>query len=227
VNTSFTNFSEFWYAIRARAYYREFDKEADLKMTIVIKYDVANNSTLVILKYRSWNDLPCKLIYELISKVRELVLQPSTEQIASNPFAIALLHFSSTAQWYRRAARDPRDSVRGEEDKVHLLSKEQKNELNAINVRRLHLTLRSLDQDKVQLRFMLSVINRLRQQHDLFYKLVRGAPTPEYRDWLWLRVEEEFDRFENQLMYLRLSIEDVSDRAQRLLDLVSLLPELF
>ncbi|PSN67407.1 hypothetical protein BS50DRAFT_494021 [Corynespora cassiicola Philippines] len=211
---------EFWYAIRARAYYRVVDKDADLKMTIVTKYNVATNTTVVILKYRSFNDLPCRLKQELIEKVEELVQQPSTRFIASNPFAISLLHFNSTAQWYRRAARDPRDSVRIEEEKAHEQAREKKNEVNAINVRRLHLTMRNLDQDKVQLTFILGVIDRLRKQHDLFYRLVRRQRTLEDRDWLFLRVDEEFDRLENQIIYFRSSIEDVSNRAQRLLDLL-------
>ncbi|KAF2189219.1 hypothetical protein K469DRAFT_683656 [Zopfia rhizophila CBS 207.26] len=211
---------EFWYAIRARAYYREVDQDADLKMTIVTKYDVASDTTVVLLKYRSFNDLPCRLKRELISKVHELVMQPTTESIVSNPFAITLFHFNSTAQWYRRAARDPRDSVRNEEEKAHDQAKGNKNEVNAINVRRLHLTMRNLDQDKLQLTFILGVIDRLRKQHDLFYKLVERVPVPEDRDWLYLRVDEEFDRLENQITYFRSSIEDVSNRAQRLLDLL-------
>ncbi|PVH94309.1 hypothetical protein DM02DRAFT_693534 [Periconia macrospinosa] len=198
---------EFWYAIRARAYYREVDKDADLKMTIITKYDVASDTTIVLLKYRSFNDLTSKLKRELISKVHELVMQPTTESIASNPFAITLLHFNSTAQWYRRAARDPRDRVRSEEEKAHDQAKGNKNEINAINVRRLHLTMRNLDQDKLQLTFILGVIGRL-------------LSMPEDRDWLYLRVDEEFDRLENQITYFRSSIEDVSNRAQRLLDLL-------
>lgn len=191
-------------------------------MTIVTRYDVESDTTVVLLKYRSWNDLPSKLKRELIAKVEELVMQPSTESIASNPFAITLLHFNSTAQWYRRAARDPRDSVRDEEEKAHIQAKGTRNEVNAIDVRTLHLTMRNLDQDKVQLTFILGVIDRLRKQHDLFYRLVKKVPAPEDRDWLSLRVDEEYDRLENQITYFRSSIEDVSNRAQRLLDLVSL-----
>ncbi|KAJ4368478.1 hypothetical protein N0V83_006835 [Neocucurbitaria cava] len=211
---------EFWYAIRARAYFKEVDKDADLKMTILTKYIVASNSTVVLLKYRSFNDLPCKLKCELISKLSELVMEPTTAEIAKSPFAISLLHFNSTAQWYRRAARDPRDSVRMEEEKAHVVSKQKKNEINAINVRRLHLTMRNLEQDKLQLTFILGVLDRLRKQHDLFYRLVKKSPASDDRDWLYLRVEEEYDRLENQLTYFRSSIEDVSHRAQRLLDLL-------
>jgi hypothetical protein len=190
-------------------------------MTVVTKYNVASNSTVVLLKYRSFNDLPCKLKCELISKLRELVMEPSTKEVAKSPFAVSLLHFNSTAQWYRRAARDPRDSVRQEEEKAHDVSKEKKNEVNAINVRRLHLTMRNLDQDQLQLTFILGVIDRLRKQHDLFYRLVKKTPNPDDRDRLYLRVKEEFDRLEHQLTYFRSSIVDVANRAQRLLDLVS------
>lgn len=190
-------------------------------MTIVTKYDVATESTVVLLKYRSFNDLPTKLKCDLISKLRELVDQPSTAQIAHNPFAVSLLHFNCTAQWYRRAARDPRDSVRHEEEKAHDESKNEKNEVEAINVRRLHLTMRNLDQDKLQLTQIIGTINSLRKQHESFYRFVRKKPVPEERDWLYLRVEEEFDRLDDQLHYLRASIEDVCARAQRLLDLVS------
>lgn len=81
--------------------------------------------------------------------------------------------------------------------------------------------MRNLDQDKLQLTFILGVIDRLRKQHDLFYRVVRKSHSPDDRDWLFSRVDEEFDRLENQLTYFRSSIEDVSHRAQRLLDLVS------
>ncbi|OSS54163.1 hypothetical protein B5807_00375 [Epicoccum nigrum] len=211
---------EFWYAIRARAYFRQIDKDADLKMTVVTKYNVATRSTVVLLKYRSFNDLPTKLKCDLISKLKELVCQPNTELIAHNPFAVSLLHFNCTAQWYRRAARDPRDSVRHEEEKAHDISKNKKNEVEAINVRRLHLTMRNLDQDKLQLTQIIGTISSLRKQHESFYRFVKKVSAPEDRDWLYLRVEEELDRLDDQLHYLRASIEDVCGRAQRLLDLL-------
>lgn len=189
-------------------------------MTVVTKYDVANKSTVVLLKYRSFNDLPNKLKHEIFLKLCELVLQPDTKVIAGNPFAVTLLHFNCTAQWYRRAARDPRDSVRNEEEKAHVLSNSG-NEVDAINVRRLHLTMRNLDQDRLQLTFILGVIKSLRNQHDLFYRLTKKSHILESRDSLYHRVEEKFDYFTDQFAYLRGSIEDVSNRAQRLLDLVS------
>ncbi|KAJ4365982.1 hypothetical protein N0V95_000359 [Ascochyta clinopodiicola] len=211
---------EFWYAIRARAYFREVDKDADLKITVITKYDVATETTVVILKYRSFNDLPIKLKCELISKLKELVHQKTTRSIAHSPFAATLMHFNCTAQWYRRAARDPRDSVRKEEEKAHELQKGSKNEVNAINVRRLHLTMRNLDQDKLQLTQIIGTIKSLRNQHEAFYKYVKRISAPEDRDWLYLRVDEELNRLDDQFNYQRSSIEDVSGRAQRLLDLL-------
>jgi hypothetical protein len=192
-----------------------------VKMTIITKHDVATKSTVVLLKYRSFNDLANKLKSDLVSKLEELVRRPNTQDIAANPFAVSMLHFSCTAQWYRRAARDPRDSVRIEEEKAHVLSKQQKNELKAINVRRLHLTMRNLDQDKLQLTQIIGTIRSLRKQHEWYQKFVLKMPAEEDRDWLYTRVDEELDRFEDQLKYLRASIEDVCGRAQRLLDLVS------
>lgn len=190
-------------------------------MTVVTKYDVATKSTVVLLKYRSFNDLANKLKHDLVSKLEELIKQPQTTDIAQNPFAVSMLHFNCTAQWYRRAARDPRDSVRDEEEKAHVLSKQHKNGLKAINVRRLHLTMRNLDQDKLQLTQIIGTIRSLRKQHELFQEFVLKVPAPEDRDWLYTRVEEELDRLDDQLRYLKASIEDVCGRAQRLLDLVS------
>ncbi|EZF22454.1 hypothetical protein H112_04656 [Trichophyton rubrum D6] len=207
---------DFWYAIRARAYIRAVDKEADLKMTIVTHYDVKSQSSVILLKHRSFNDLPKALKDELHDKLVDFILNPSTAALAGNPFALHLLHFNSTIQYYRRAARDPRDSVRKEEIKAHGGS----SGLEEINIQRLHLTLTSLDQDKLQLNFILGVLARLRKQHDQFYRMVKGAPDVDSRDWLYTRVEEEYDRFENQITYFKTSIEDVAARAQRLLDLL-------
>lgn len=213
---------EFWFAIRARAYYREVEAEADLKITALTKYNIATKSTLVILKYRSFNDLPDRLKREQVKKLREFVEQRSTAMVASNPFAISLLLFNSSVQWYRRAARDPRDAVRLEEEKAHENAMKGEDEREDIDLRRLHLTIRSLDQDKVQLSFILGVIARLRKQQDMFYTIVYNQLDPMHRDGLYLRVDEEFDRLENQIKYFRSSIEDVSNRAERLLNLVRL-----
>lgn len=188
-------------------------------MTIVTHYDVKSQTSVVLLKHRSFNDLPESLKTELRTKLLDFIGNPSTAALAGDPFSLHLLHFNTTIQYYRRAARDPRDSVRKEEIKAH----GGKSDIGEIDLRRLHLTLTSLDQDKVQLNFILGVISRLRLQHDRFYKLVKGVADPDERDWLYTRVEEEYDRFENQITYKKTSVEDVATRAQRLLDLVGAL----
>lgn len=134
--------AEFWYAVRARAYIRAINKEADLKVTVVTRYDAKSQTNLILLKCRSFNDLPGHLKNELTEKFKGLVQQPSTKALASNPLALHLLIFNSTIQYYRRVARDPRDSVRAEEVKAHQGVKE----LSEIDLRSLHLTLTSLDQ---------------------------------------------------------------------------------
>lgn len=78
------------------------------------------------------------------------------------------------------------------------------------------------DQDKIQLTQIIGAVKNLRKQNDLFYTPVRKATAPENRDWLYLRVKEEYDGLDNQLQHLRASIDCVYLRAQRLLDLVSL-----
>ena len=83
-----------------------------------------------------------------------------------------MLHFNCTAQWYQKAVRDPRYSVRDEEEKAHVLSKHHNNELKANNVRHLHLTMRSLDQDKLQLTQVIGTIESLRKQHEWFQKII-------------------------------------------------------
>ncbi|KMP07125.1 hypothetical protein CIRG_06806 [Coccidioides immitis RMSCC 2394] len=183
-------------------------------MTIVTHYAVKSQTSVVILKHRSFNDLPKHLKTELKHKLLDFIVNPSTATLAANPFSLHLLHFNSTIQYYRRAARDPRDSVRKEEIKAH----GGKAGVGEIDLRRLHLTLTSLDQDKVQLNFILGVISSLRVQHDRFYRLVKGIVDPDQRDWLYLRVEEEYARFENQITYFKTSIEDVATRAQRLIN---------
>lgn len=197
------------------------DKDADLKMTSITKYDVSTKSTVVIFKHRSFNDLPIKRKCELASKLKELVMQGSTERIAPSPFAAALLHFNGTAQWYRQAARDPRDSVRKEKEKSHEFHKAKKNEVDVINVRRLHLTMRNLDKDKLQLTEIIGIIESLREQHEAFYRFVKRIPGAEKKDQTYLRVDEELKRLIKQLNYQRSSIKDVFGRAQRLLNLVS------
>ncbi|KAL1615431.1 hypothetical protein SLS56_011821 [Neofusicoccum ribis] len=182
-------------------------------MTIITRYDVKTQKSIILLKYRSYNDLPSHLQTGLIEKLKELVRQPSTTKLADNPFALSLFHFSSTIQYYRRAARDPRDTIRKEEKKVHEKS-------DAVDLRMIHLALASLEQDKIQLNFILELINQLRKQHDRFFRKVKRMPNPDERGWSYVRVEEDLDRFENQVAYFRNSVQDVACRAQRLLDLL-------
>ncbi|KAL2845424.1 hypothetical protein BJY01DRAFT_234943 [Aspergillus pseudoustus] len=207
---------EFWYAIRARAYVQKLDEEADLKMTIVTRYDAKTDTTLALLKYRSFNDLPQRLHEELVGNLETFVRAHNTASLAKNPFILSIIHFNPTIQYYRRAAREPRDTTRDEEKRVHSVT----GEYARINLHKLHLTLKSLDQDKIQMSFILGVIARLRKQHEIFQALVKGIPNANERDWLYFRVEEEFDRFENQMAYFKSSVEDVARRVERLLDLL-------
>ncbi|KKK12447.1 hypothetical protein P175DRAFT_0501480 [Aspergillus ochraceoroseus IBT 24754] len=207
---------EFWYAIRARAYVRKLGKEADLKMTIVTRYNAQSDTTLVLLKYRSFNDLPQRLLEELVENLEAFIKEPNTASLAKNPFILSIIHFNPTIQYYRRAARDPRDTIREEERRVH----GGLEEFARIDLNKLHLTLTSLDQDKIQMNFILGVIGRLRKQHEAFQAMVKGSKSLDQRDWLYFRVEEEFDRFENQMAYFKSSVEDVARRVERLLDLL-------
>jgi len=209
---------EFWYAIRARAFipYTSVVNESDLKITVITRYEVTTGNTFILLKYRSFGDLIDILKDELVTKLKEFIMSPDTEKVLQDPFAIAIMHFNSTIQYYRRAAREPRDSVRVEEKKAH-----NPKTLLQIDLQRLHLNLASLDQDKMQLTFILSVLGRLQQQHDEFYRRVMKQTDIDNRLWLWYRVEEEFDRFENHIHYCRDSVIDVAARADRLMDLVS------
>jgi hypothetical protein len=209
-------FPEFWYAIRARAYVQKLGEEADLKMTIVTRYDAKTDTALALLKYRSFNDLPQRLHEELVQNLETFVRTPNTASLAKNPFILSIIHFNPTIQYYRRAAREPRDTTRVEERRVHGAT----GEFARIDLPKLHLTLTSLDQDKIQMEFILGVIARLRKQHEMFQTLVKGKPNVNDRDWLYFRVEEEFDRFENQMTYFKSSVEDVARRVERLLDLV-------
>ncbi|KAL2825473.1 hypothetical protein BDW59DRAFT_146269 [Aspergillus cavernicola] len=207
---------EFWYAIRARAYVQKMGEEADLKMTIVTRYDAKTDTTVALLKYRSFNDLPQRLHEELVENLEIFVRKPNTASLAKNPFILSIIHFNPTIQYYRRAAREPRDTTREEERRVHGGT----GEFARINLPKLHLTLTSLDQDKIQMNFILGVIARLRKQHEMFQAIVKGKPNVNERDWLYFRVEEEFDRFENQMTYFKSSVEDVARRVERLLDLL-------
>ncbi|KAL4786736.1 hypothetical protein BJX76DRAFT_365234 [Aspergillus varians] len=207
---------EFWYSIRARAYVQKVGEEADLKMTVVTRYDAKTDTTLALLKYRSFNDLPQRLHEELVEKLEAFVRTPNTASLAKNPFILSIIHFNPTIQYYRRAAREPRDTIRVEERQVHGVT----GEFTKVDLSKLHLTLASLDQDKIQMNFILGVIMRLRKQHEVFQAVVKRKQNVHDRDWLYFRVEEEFDRFENQMTYFKSSVEDVARRVERLLDLL-------
>lgn len=174
----------------------------------------------MIFKYRSFNELPTELKRELVQKVKDFVMDQSAQLVAGNPVAPFLSHLFTTLQWYRRAARDPRDNVRREEEKVHEPGRRESKEVDGI-VGRLHLSMRSLDQDILQLGFILDVIGRLRKQHDIFYTVIKKKPETSDRDWLYFRVDDELDRLENHIIYMRSLTSDVRKRAQRLLELVS------
>ena len=174
----------------------------------------------MLFKYRSFNQLPSRLKRELAQQVKNFVMEETTQAVAENPVAPALSHFTAAVQWYRRAARDPRDTVRREEEKIHAPGQlNHGKEVDKV-VKDLHLTMRSLDMDTLQLNFMLDVIYRLRRQHDIFYSVIKGQENPMARDWLYFRVEDELNRLENHITYMRSLTEDVCKRAQRLLDLV-------
>ncbi|KAL4918890.1 hypothetical protein BDW62DRAFT_217364 [Aspergillus aurantiobrunneus] len=207
---------EFWYAIRARAYVQKVGEEADLKMTIVTRYDAKTDTTLALLKYRSFNDLPQRLHEELVKNLETFVRTPNTTSLTKNPFILSIIHFNPTIQYYRRAAREPRDTIRVEERGVHGAT----GEFARIDLPKLHLTLSSLDQDRIQMNFILGVIARLRKQHEMFQTMVKRKPDVHERDSPYFRLEEEFDRFENQMAYFKSSVEDVVRRVERLLDLL-------
>jgi hypothetical protein len=208
---------EFWYAIRARVYVQKLGKEADLKMTIVTRHCLRTRTTLYLIKYRSFNDLPGLLHDELVQNLEAFVRSPRAKDLVQNPFVLSILHFGPTIQYYRRAAREPRDTARDEEVRVHSGNEA----IERVDLQKLHLTLTSLDQDKIQMNFILEVIGRLRRQHELFQSLVRAMDGGKGgKDWVCGRVDEELDRFENQMNYFRSSNEDVARRVERLLDLL-------
>ena len=214
--------TEFWYAIRARAFFDHLEKDGDLKITMYIQYNPAARTTAVIIKLRSFNNLVDSLKDELLLKLSHFVKQKTTQAVASDPLFVTLMYIQATAQWYRRAARGPRDTVRKEEEKAHVMKKAEGEESKII--RRLHFTMRNLDQDKLQLKFITDVIRHLLAEHDRFYTLVRGDKTLYDRDLVFSRVDEELRRLENHIVYQVSLIEDVATRAERLLSLVRSLP---
>ena len=186
-------------------------------MTIVTRYDVKAQSTLVLLKYRSYNDLTDRLKRELVQRLEHFVHELETNTLDMDPFALSLWHFNATIQYFRRAARLPRDAIRQEEIRAH----ESAHNLHEMNLRGLHLALGSLDQDKIQLAFLLDIVQRLRAKHQLFHECFAEEQEPNKRSRVYYRVQEELERYACQLGYFRSSVEEVSGKVQCLLNLVS------
>ena len=211
---------EFWYAIRARSYFPIIrgGKAADLKITIITRYNVQDQSTLILLKYRSYNDLTERLKRELTRNLEDFIQNPATSSLAVDPFALPLWHFNITVQYFRRAARLPRDAINQEEKKVHGSAVD----LAEMNLQMLHLALGNLDQDKIQMACAIDTIRRLRAKHDLFYRLVKDEPNADRRGRVYHRVQEELDRYEHHLEYFKTLAEDVCGKGQRLLKLVGI-----
>jgi hypothetical protein len=63
------------------------------------------------------------------------------------------------------------------------MSKERKNDVEAINIRRLHLVMRNLDQDKIQLTQIIGAVTNLCKK-TIYSTIVKKATAPENRDWL-------------------------------------------
>lgn len=186
-----------------------------------IKYNIHSQTTTVIIKLRSFNNLVDSLKDELLLKLHHFVKQKTTQAITSDPLAVTIMYIQATAQWYRRAARGPRDTVRKEEEKAHAVS--MGGEESQI-IRRLHFTMRNLDQDKLQLKFIIDTINHLLAEHDRFYTLIKDNKGLDDRDWVFSRVDEELRRLVNHIVYQVSLIEDVANRANRLLSLVCFVP---
>lgn len=187
-----------------------------------IQYDIQSQTTTVIIKLRSFNNLVDSLKDELLLKLYQFVQQKTTQAIASDPLAVTIMYIQATAQWYRRAARGPRDTVRKEEEKAHVVRTGRGEESQII--RRLHFTMRNLDQDKLQLKFIIDTIRHLLAEHDRFYTLIKNNKGLDDRDWVFSRVDEELRRLVNHIVYQVSLIEDVASRAERLLSLVRLAP---
>jgi hypothetical protein len=186
-------------------------------MTVVVRYHTQSASTFMLLKYRSTNSLPLERQNELVDRLITLMEHSSTSKLASDPFALFLFHFTFMIECYSETARGPRNDVRREEKKMRGNQKT----LPDLNLGALHLTLWGLDQDQLEMAFILDLVTKLRKLHDVFYRVIKDQPDPFKRHWLYVRVEEELDWFENQTTYLKSSAEAVASRAQRLIDLVS------
>jgi len=184
-----------------------------------IQYNIIAQTTTVIIKLRSFNNLVDSLKDELLLKLSNFVKQKTTQAIASDPLAVTIMYIQATAQWYRRAARGPRDTVRKEEEKAHVGRKGEGKEAKII--RRLHFTMRNLDQDKLQLKFIIDIIRHLLSEHDRFYTIIKNSKSLDNRDWVFSKVDEELRRLDNHISYQVALIGDVANRADRLLSLVS------
>ncbi|CAJ2514201.1 Uu.00g023200.m01.CDS01 [Anthostomella pinea] len=91
-----------------------------------------------------------------------------TQILARDPIAVSLWHFNVTIQYYSRAARIPRVTVRAQEQKAH-------EDVNHMELRLLQFALDSLNQDQIQMSFLLDTISRIRTQHRLLYSLLKDA----------------------------------------------------
>ncbi|RKU41448.1 hypothetical protein DL546_001905 [Coniochaeta pulveracea] len=182
-------------------------------MTVVTRHCLRTRTTVYLLKYRSFNDLPGLLQDELVQNIEAFVRSPRARELVRNPFVLSTLHFGPTIQYYRRAARGPRDSIRDEEQRVHGMGAE----VERVSLQKLHLTLGSLDQDRIQMSFILEVIGRLQRHHEQFQSIIRAGDGGKeaISRGVCCRVEEELDRFENQMLYFRSSNEDVARRIER------------
>lgn len=216
-------FTDFWYAIRARWYVQAIGKEADLKISVVTHYDTQTGSTFVLLKYRSYNDLPQLLFKKLKSKLIAFVKDEGSTGTALNPIALCLFHFGLVIQEYRRGARDPRDTIRNQEDNVHKKRKTTQQD-GIVDLKTLHRTLGSLDQNIVQLDFILDLITRLRRLNRNLHPIMKGMGTEAERHRLNDRVEHRLERYECHVTYIRNGQREVASKAERLIHLVRHLP---
>lgn len=190
-------------------------QEADLKVTIVTRYHFPTQTVFALVKYRSFSDLANGLKQELFRGLDSFIHHPSTSETVADPFVIGTLHFFLIIQYYRRAARGPRDVIRDEERKVHDLVRSKE-----LDIRRLHLTLTSLDQDNIQLTFILGLVDRLKREHNDFSENLRRRLGSKYSDALGLEVKHELEKLQNYVRYFRDLIKDVAHKTERIMNLV-------
>lgn len=183
-------------------------------------YEPQTQKSVVILKYRGFNDLATSLQKELKSRLRQFVEDDNATKGFNNPVGLALFHFGPVIQYYRRGARDPRDTIRKQEEIAHQ-PRERARGFQEIDIKALHLTLGSLDQNIVQLKFLLDLIKRLRSMHEsLNTDLAEMRSTQgTYDKCLSRRVEHELERFESHIAYIRDGQKESARKAHRLMDL--------